>query len=482
MRVACVLVTHLRVKAEISRQPHLKNRPVLVVDRSPGRGKAQVLDSFPDTATGYGTSLEEALSHHAGAVVLDADEPHYRAVFSRILTALPRVSDRVEGSDLGIAYVRLDGLEGLYHGEAGAVSALMNALPEHLTPRIGVADAKFPALVAARICEPRRAFKVPDDVKAFLGPRSIGLLPISADVKKEMRQLGLRTMGAVASMSRDMLTDRFGFSGGRAWALCNGTDDSPVVSMLSEEPIVEHISLPFPSSSIQMLFVVVDTLLKRGYARPEMKGGCVGEAALRCCAYGAPPWDRSVAFKQPAGTWEKASLAVKGRVQLDPPSIPVEDVTLTLSGFTGESGVQMGLLDGAKEGRERQLVEADRRLRSRERGDYALYKVAQVAPWHPALETRFLQMPIDPTGRDAIRPLNAPVPVQVKEGPEGQPVSVQIGRYWCSVVDIVDEWSFHLWWLPQPVDRTYYCIHSSDGSRLTLFRDRSNGRWFRQRG
>ena len=482
MKVACVLVTHLRVKAEIRRQPRLDNRPVLVVDRSLGEGKAQVVDSFPGTSAEAGMTLEQALSHHVGAVVLDADEPHYREVFSRMLTALQRVSDRVEGSDLGTAYVRLDGLEGLYHGEAGAVSALMNSLPAHLAPRIGVADVKFPALVAARMCESRRAFKVPDDVKAFLGPRSIDLLPISADVKKEMRQLGLRTMGAVASMSRHMLTDRFGFSGGRAWSLCNGTDDSPVVPVVSEEPIVEHISLPFPSSSIQMLFVVVDTLLKRGYARPEMKGGCVSEATLRCSAYGAPPWDRSVAFKQPAGTWEKAALAVKGRVHLDPPGIPVEDVTLTLSGFTGESGVQMGLLDGAREDGERQLVEADRRLRSRDGGSYALYKVAQVAPWHPALETRFLQMPVDPVGRDAIRPLNAPVPVQVKEGPEGQPASVRIGGCWRSVVGIVDEWSFHLWWLPQPVDRAYYHIDSSDGSRLTLFRDRYNGRWFRQRG
>ncbi len=482
MKVACVLVTHLRVKAEIRRQPRLDNRPVLVVDRSLGGGKAQVVDSFPGTTAEAGMTLEQALSHHVGAVVLDADEPHYREVFSRMLTALQRVSDRVEGSDLGVAYVRLDGLEGLYHGEAGAVSALMNSLPADLAPRIGVANAKFPALVAARMCGSRRAFKVPDDVRAFLGPRSIDLLPIPADVKKEMRQLGLRTMGAVASMSRHMLTDRFGHSGGRAWALCNGTDDSPVIPMVSEEPIVEHISLPFPSSSIQMLFVVVDTLLKRGYARLEMKGGCVSTATLRCSAYGAPPWDRSVAFKQPASTWERAALAVKGRVQLDPPGVPVEDVTLTLSGFTGEPGVQMGLLDGAREDGERQLVEADRRLRSREGGSYALYKVAQVAPWHPALETRFLQMPIDPVGRDAIRPLNAPVPVQVEEGPEGQPVSVRIGGCWRSVVGIVDEWSFHLWWLPQPVDRAYYHIDSSDGSRLTLFRDRHNGRWFRQRG
>ena len=40
MRVACVLVTHLRAKAEMLRHPHLKDSPVLIVDRGPsGRGR-----------------------------------------------------------------------------------------------------------------------------------------------------------------------------------------------------------------------------------------------------------------------------------------------------------------------------------------------------------------------------------------------------------------------------------------------------------
>ena len=34
MRVACVLITHLRAQVELRRQPHLEGEPVLVVDRS----------------------------------------------------------------------------------------------------------------------------------------------------------------------------------------------------------------------------------------------------------------------------------------------------------------------------------------------------------------------------------------------------------------------------------------------------------------
>ena len=56
-------------------------------------------------------TLEEAVSRHSNAVVLDADEPYYRRIFAQMLSALQGVSDRVEGTDLGTAYVRIDGLE-----------------------------------------------------------------------------------------------------------------------------------------------------------------------------------------------------------------------------------------------------------------------------------------------------------------------------------------------------------------------------------
>ena len=481
MRVVCVLVTHLRAKVEMCRHPHLEGSPVLIVDRDPSRARAVVVDRFrsaPGVAAGM--TLEQAVSRHANAVVLDADQPYYRRVFDQVLASLQGISDRVEGDELGTAYVRIDGLEGMYRGEAGVVSALLNAIPAYLNPRIGVADTKFPAFVAARECAAHGAFRVPDDVRAFLAPHTIDLLPVSVDVKGEMHRFGLLAMGAVAAMSRHTLTDRFGSDGGRAWELCNGIDDSPVVPLAFEESVVEHASLPFHSSSVEALFVAVDALLRRAYARPDMRGRYAGAAGLLCAASGWPSWEKSVRFKQPVGSWEKASPVVRGRLETDRPSTPVEDVTLTLSGFTGESGTQMGLLKDVRDDRRRRLVEADRRLQALMGGGHALHRIAEVAPWHPAPEMRVLQVPIDPSGRDDIRPLHTPKPVEVREGERGEPVSVQVGRRWQRVSRIDDRWTFDLWWLPEPVTRAYYRIDSGDGRRITLFHDRRDGCWYRQ--
>ena len=106
---------------------------------------------------------------------------------------------------------------------------------------------------------------------------------------------------------------------------------------------------------------------------------------------------------------------VRSQIEADPPQISVEDVTLTLSGFTGESGTQMGLLKDVHEGR-RRLEEVERQLRERMNGEHALYRIAEVAPWHPAPDMRALQVPIDPSGADAIKPLHSPRPVEVREG------------------------------------------------------------------
>ena len=73
MKVACVLVTRLRAKVEMKRQPHLKERAVLIIDRS--QGKSLVIDHFP-AAIGVvaGMTLEQALSRQANGAVLEADE------------------------------------------------------------------------------------------------------------------------------------------------------------------------------------------------------------------------------------------------------------------------------------------------------------------------------------------------------------------------------------------------------------------------
>ena len=321
MRVACVLVTHLRAKVELRNHPNLKETTAVIVDRS--KGRPLVVDTFPAVVgVSPGMTQEQALSREPGTIVLEADEPSYRKVFHRMLTALQGISDRVEGPELGTAYVRLDGLEGMYGGEARLVSALLHSVPEYLKPRVGLGEGKFPAFVAARVSRTQGATRVPSDAAAFLASHPIDLLPISSAVKTHMHRLGLHAMGQVASMRRDILADQFGPPGTKAWNLSRGIDDSPLIPLKYEESVVERTSLPFSSTSKELLLTAVDTLLKRAYSRPQMRGRYAGKAVLCCTLLRAPSWEKAVHFKQTVGDWERAARIVRGQFGVRPPPGP----------------------------------------------------------------------------------------------------------------------------------------------------------------
>ena len=537
MKVACVFITHLRAKVEMQRSPHLKDQPVLIADRrerSAGKSKTRpvVVDYFPGaTAVSTGMPLERALSYQADAIVLEADDPHYRRMFRQVLASLQGISDRVEDAGLGTAYVALDGLEALYGGEERLVLALLNAVPQHLAPRAGVGEGKFPAMVAARSSDPLRAGKVPGNVAAFLSHRPIALLPVPGNTISALHRFGLHTLGQVAAMDQALLVDQFGTEGERIWNLANGRDDRALLPLEYEETVSEETSLPFSSTSLEMLLVASDTLLRRAYARPIMRGRYAGRAALECPVFGSAPWEKSVNFQESVGRWERASFIVRSRLEAEPPAVPVDGLSLTLSGFTGESGSQLGLLPDVRDDRRGRIMEAERRLQTRlasvgggapqalrgsggapqalrgseakqraqsleagnEKGGLvkrpALYRVVEVAPWHPAPEMRAVQTPLDPLGGE-LRPLLSPEPVMVREDRNGlpeairQPAGLKKDGFrkdtWHQVARIEDSWTFDLWWLPKPLTRTYYRVERESGGQVTLFRDQHEDCWYQQ--
>ena len=477
MRVACVLITHLRAKIEMRRRPDLADSPAVIVAR--GQKKPLVVDYSPAASRiSIGMTPEQALSQQAATLILEADEPTYRSVFRQTLTALQQVSDQVEEADLGTAYVRVAGLDEMYGGEDVLVAALHRAAPNYLQARIGVGEGKFPAFAAAAMSAPLGVTTVPLDAAEFLSPRPVELLPIKRETRLGLRRFGFRTLGDVTAMPEAALVDQFGTEGSAAWRLSHGNDDSPLIPLDYEESVSERMSLPFASRSLELVTVTVDALLKRAYDTPRMRGRYAGAVTLHCLLLDAPAWERTLRFKQPAGSWERASEIIASQMAQDHPLMPVEEVSVTLSDLSGDTGMQMDLLRDHRSDRRERLLEAGRGLRDRLQGGTALYQVLDVAPWHPAPEMRALRVPVDSSTGDDATPLAKPTALAVREGPHCQPLAVQLGRKWHRIARIEDLWSFDLWWLPQPLTRTYYRVSREDGPELILFRDRRDDCWY----
>ena len=81
-----------------------------------------------------------------------------------------------------------------------------------------------------------------------------------------------------------------------------------------------------------------------------------------------------------------------------------------------------------------------------------------------------------------LRALNRPQPVWVEENPNGQPLSVRLGRHWIAMAKVADTWRIDdEWWRERPVSRMYHRVALKDGTMLGLFKDLETGRWCRQR-
>lgn len=393
MKFACVLITHLAIKAEMRRHAQLRGRPVIITT---GVGRSLIaLDSSPK-ARGVvaGMPLQEALSCCKWATLVEADEPYYKAVFDRIINSLAQKSPLVERAELGCAYVGVNGLETMYRGEAGIVASLLNAVHRGYNPRIGLAATKFPAYVAAVMSEGGRATKVPNDVRGFLAELSVDLLPLSWENRTRLHRFGLHTIGQVASLSVGPLQAQLGAEGRMAWELANGVDRSWLVPFGHEEVVSEMLTFPSSTASIYSILPAVEMLTGRAFAHPSIRGKYVRAVSMEGKILHKPPWTKHVAFKNPVNSKDKAIPILKSTLESTKLPSPLEDLKITLSGIAGESGTQSSLFSQVR--KQDQLRESMRQLEIRLNRKPPIYKVMELEPWSRIPERRQALVQFEP--------------------------------------------------------------------------------------
>ena len=393
MKVACVLITHLPVKAEQRRRVELRGRAVIVAEAC--GSKQVVLDSSPEAAgVMAGMPLQEALSRCKGSVLLQADVPYYQTVFDGVVRLLLQRSPVVEKAGLGCTYVGVDGLEPMYGGEAKLIASLLNATPHDFNARVGLAEGKFPAYVAAVASDGGQARRVPDDVAGFLQKLPIDLLPTSWDKKERLHRFGIHTMGQLASLQVGSVQAQLGPEGKRAWELASGIDNSWLRPYEPEETVMEYLTFPSPATTLYAVIPAIETLLGRAFAHPSLRGKYVRKAAIESNVLRKPPWTKSFAFKEAVNNKNRALFVLKSALEAAVLPGALEDMKLTISGIAGESGIQSSLFSDIR--RQEQLRETMRQLEARLGGTPPIYQVRDIEPWSRIPERRHALVQFDP--------------------------------------------------------------------------------------
>lgn len=476
MRVACVNISHMRMKCELTRNTDVVGKPAVLVDRT--RARPVVLDGTPESGFAGGVGLSEMRSRHGHLIELENDEPFYRSVQDGIVGSLQGSFDRVQSGGLGTVYVQVDGFDRLY-GAENIPSVLMQSVEVldnagGLNPRLGIGPGKFPAYVAALRSAGRESTLIPDgDAKTFLSSVSVQLLPVPATQKLLLKKFGLNRMGQVAALNVWDLQARFGPEGRRIWELCNGIDRDPLIPDRLEEAISQSVEFPFPTASLEMLFLGIEKLAEMAFADPGVKGRFVQKALINGkLLRGEEIWDASFVFKRPVSDARNATIPLQ--IMVANAEIPhlVTDLSLTISDFCAEPQIQLQMSGLAEQ--VEPLADVMEKLKIRLRGKEPLAQMVTVEPRHCLPERHAVWNP-------SLRPVNPPVPISVSEGPDQTPVRVVLKRKTARVSHIDNMWKVNdNWSMVKPVHRRYYDLVLEGDIRQVVFKDMDGTGWFKQ--
>jgi protein ImuB len=364
-----------------------------------------------------GMTVSQAIGLCPTLLLCEPDPVHYDEQFVRLIAALGGVSPVVEPVELGRAFVGTDGLEGLFGapeeiiaelqlwiadcglriGSTNVESAIAN--PQSAI-RVGWGRGKFVSWVAATRARPGQALIVrPGDEGKFLAAQSIAVLPLDPDTYRRLRQLGLRTLGALAALPEDAVVAQFGRPGRRLWRLAAGQIAEPVVGRVAPEPIVAALTFYSPVAGRELLELALDHLIARALKHPRRSGWRVQVIRARAELEQGASWLVEATLKDPSATREHLLWPLKTQLERSPPPGAVERLVVEFTAFVpGTAELQLFARDAnaaARASRRRSLHAAAAEIKLRIKRPM-LYHIIAVQPWSRLPERRYALIDYEP--------------------------------------------------------------------------------------
>jgi DNA polymerase-4/protein ImuB len=410
---ACVWIPLFPLRCEQARHEGLAAYPTALLAPDTTRKLWQVSALARHAGVKPGMTVSQAIGLCPTLRLIEPDPVHYDDCFARVLADLNEISPVIESGELGLAYVGTDGLEGIIGSPGQIIEAIRRTVGQSdgRTARLGFGRGKFVAWVAASRSKPGEAVIVQfGDEKAFLASQPIAVLPLDSDTHRRFRQLGIRTLGALAALPEAAITAQFGAMGRQLWQLAAGRLVEPVEGRLAPEPIVAALSFFTPVGERELLVHSLDQLIARALKHPRRIGWRVHAVRLRvdlesgvgdgdaCCAP-TRSWLANILLKDPTADADRIAAPLKTRLEQSPPTGAVERLILEFTAFApGTTELQLFARDAqaaARAGQQRALQSAAREIRMRVKRA-VLYHIIEVQPWSRLPERRYALIDFEP--------------------------------------------------------------------------------------
>ncbi len=212
--------------------PDLRGKPVIIGGKTRG---VVATASYEARVFGIHSAMPMALARKLcpEGIFIRGRGSRYREISDRIFGVLTNFSPLVEPASIDEAYLDISGLVSLY-SELEALASKIARNVAHvsggLTCSIGIAPVKFLAKICSDINKPAGVFILrSEECEKFLAPLPIERLPgIGKRMAASLRGIGIRTVGELASLSRDFLFARYGKCGTILFERSHGIDPREV--------------------------------------------------------------------------------------------------------------------------------------------------------------------------------------------------------------------------------------------------------------
>ena len=276
--IACVCLSYFAAGIERRTNQALLKQPLVLGGQPWARDP---LYGFSQEAAWQGIrpgmALRQAHLLFPSATFMDATPPRYAAAAAEVHDCLTDFAHRVEqrawwqgpnvDPSAGLALERR--LPALYWLDMGSLPPKeIIPLAQHmgrtvrqatrLEVSLGLAEHGWTAQVAAALSRPGHLLPIEDGKeKAFLAQRSLQFLPLNPQLRRQLLQLGIQTLGQLTALPLSALQDRFGPTIVPLYRLAEGEDSPSIQSTITENTFTINRLFPDPLDNLLSLRAVL---------------------------------------------------------------------------------------------------------------------------------------------------------------------------------------------------------------------------------
>lgn len=212
----------------------LRTVPSIVGGDRESRHGIVLAKSIPAKKYGIRTAepIVDALRKCPDLLCVPARHDLYSRCSRNFIQVLSRFAPVIEQVSVDEAFADMTGTGRLFGPPLEAAARIKNTIREELgfTVNVGISSNKLLAKMASDFEKPDKIHTLfPEEIPQKMWPLPIGdLFLVGHSTERQLRELGIRTIGDLANSDLSLIRSRFKKQGDTIWKYANGIDDRPV--------------------------------------------------------------------------------------------------------------------------------------------------------------------------------------------------------------------------------------------------------------